>query len=111
MAQKLNNYLLTYRKRAGLSQDEMAFLLGTVSGTRVSRYERFGREPGLQTALAYEIIFAAAQQDLFAGLYEEVERGVLFRAGRLLEHLDGARVSPPVRQKLEALQGVISKNS
>ena len=39
MPHKLENYLRTYRRRAGLSQDEMAFLLGTKSGTKVSRYE------------------------------------------------------------------------
>ena len=31
MGKHLDNYLLTYRKRAGLSQDEVAFLLGSQS--------------------------------------------------------------------------------
>ena len=58
MATRLPNYLRTYRKRAYLTQDELAFLLGTESGTRVSRYERFSREPAFQTVLAYGVIFA-----------------------------------------------------
>jgi len=37
MSHKLQNYLRTYRKRNSLSQDEMAFLLGCQSGTKVSR--------------------------------------------------------------------------
>jgi len=69
MAYKLNNYLRTYRKRASLSQDEVAYLLGCRSGAKVSRYERFARQPTLQTALAYEAIFGVPVRELFAGIY------------------------------------------
>src|SRR5437879_2490611 len=57
MSKKLHNYLLTHRKRSGLSQDEVAFLLGRRSGTKVSRHESFARMPGPRTLLAYEAIF------------------------------------------------------
>jgi len=111
MAQRLTNYLLTYRKRAGLTQGEMAFLLGTTSGTRVSRYERFGREPGLQTALAYEIICTTTQQDLFAGLYERIEDGVRQRASALVKCLEGRSMNRGTLQKLEVLRTIISRNN
>ena len=45
MASYLHNYLRTYRKRAGLSQAEVAFLLGCHSGAKVSRYEHAARRP------------------------------------------------------------------
>lgn len=39
-SQPLFNYLLTYRKRSALSQEEVAYLLGAQSGAKVCRYER-----------------------------------------------------------------------
>ena len=111
MAQRLPNYLRTFRKRAYLTQDEMAFLLGTASGTRVSRYEQFRREPGLDTALAYGIIFAASNEELFAGLYERIEEGVLERAGRLVRRIEAERLDPIARQKLVSLRAISQRTT
>ena len=82
-SQRLPNYLLTYRKRAALSQEEVAYLLGSQSGSKVSRYELFAREPGLQTALAYEAIFQRPVSELFPGLYEKIQSVVRARAKKL----------------------------
>ena len=80
---KLDNYLRTYRKRAGLSQEEIAYLLGACNGTKMGRYECFKRTPNLQTALACEAIFGVPVRELFAGVYERAERTVA-RRGRCL---------------------------
>src|SRR5882757_6701241 len=80
---QLANYLRSNRKRLGLSQDEVAFLLGAHSGSKVSRYEKFAREPSLATALAFEAIFQKPASELFAGLYEEVSQEVAARAKAL----------------------------
>lgn len=80
VSQQLDNYLRSHRKRTGLSQTEAAFVLGCRSGTRVSRHERFVRTPGLRNALAYETLYRAPVRELFAGLYEKVEKGTLQRA-------------------------------
>jgi transcriptional regulator with XRE-family HTH domain len=77
---QLPNYLKANRKRLALSQDELAFLLGAQSGTKVCRYERFVREPSLETALACEAIFKTSASELFGGLYQKVERKVAERA-------------------------------
>jgi transcriptional regulator with XRE-family HTH domain len=79
----LSNYLRTNRKRQALSQEEVAFLLGVNGmdkGIKVSRDENFAREPSLQIALAYEAIYGKPVRELFAGLYEQVERNVAQRA-------------------------------
>jgi transcriptional regulator with XRE-family HTH domain len=89
MSCRLQNYLRTERKRAGLSQAELAFLLGCGSGSKVSRYERFRREPGLKAALACEALFGVPTRELFAGLYDSVERDVRRRAQLLTRHLAG----------------------
>ena len=67
------NYLRTYRRRSGLSQEEVAYLLGLKSGQIVSRYERLVRLPNLETVLACQVIFNALPHELYPGLYAKVE--------------------------------------
>ena len=80
---KLPNYLRRYRKREGLTQEEIAFLLGSKSSTKVSRYERFVRTPNLETALAYEVIFGVPVRELFAGIHQRVQAKVIRRTAIL----------------------------
>ena len=108
MFQKLQNYLRTYRKRAGLSQDEMAFLLGYRSGTKVSRYERFARQPSLQNALAYEVIFRAQLRAVFGGIYQQVERKTLKRVQLLVQKLERAKPDHKTTRKLSMLKAIAS---
>ncbi len=113
MAYKLKNYLRTYRKKAGLSQEEMAYLLGGQSGTRVSRYERFARLPALETALAYAVIFDVPVRDLFAGMAQQVERPLAKRAQQLIQRLETApsdALTTRKRQTLAALRGLPPAN-
>ena len=76
----LPNYLRSQRKRLALLQSEVAFLLGAQSDAKVCRDERFVREPTLETALAYEVIFQKPIKELFAGRYREIEQQVAHRA-------------------------------
>lgn len=101
---KLNNYLRTYRKRAGFSQRELAFLFGCKSGAKVTRYERFVRRPTLRTALAYEAIFGASVRELFAGMYLEVERETAKRAAVLAQRLRTKKRDRLTPRKLELLR-------
>lgn len=110
MASRLPNYLRTFRKRVYLSQDEVAFLLGANSGTRVSRYERFSREPGLQIALAYHFIFGESTEELFAGLYRQIAEGVRRRAETLGARIEARSPSSLVaRHKLEAIRSIMRR--
>ena len=107
MSRRLNNYLRTYRKRSGLTQDEVALLLGAKSGTKVSRYERFRRRPTIETVFAYEVLFRTPSRELFAGLYREVERETVKRAGHLADRLQQTPPSRLTARKLEALHQVV----
>ena len=84
MTRPLPNYIRTFRKRSGLSQDEMAFLLGLTSGTSVLRHEDDQRAPMLDTTLAYAAICRVDVRELFAGRYEAAEVEVRRRARKLL---------------------------
>jgi transcriptional regulator with XRE-family HTH domain len=77
---QLPNYLQSNRKRLALSQDEVAFLLGGESGTKMSRYEHSDRIPSLETALAFEAIFKRPVSEIFGGLYQKAEQDVATRA-------------------------------
>jgi transcriptional regulator with XRE-family HTH domain len=85
------NYLRSYRKRAGVTQDELAFLLGRKSGTHVSRYELGRREPSLETLLALEAALGIPIRDLFRGRFLKVEQSIKERAILLSEKLGEKR--------------------
>ena len=108
MSSKLQNYVRTHRRRAGLSQKEMAFLLGCTSEAKVSRYERFVRQPTLETVLAYEAIFGAPARELFAGVYERARAEIQNRARALSENLDGENTDASTARKREFLNRVAS---
>ena len=84
---RLHNYLKTYRRKAGFSQDEVAFLLGCADGAKVSRYERRARQPSLETLLAYQALFGADPSELFGGFYKKVEKKTKRRARTLARRL------------------------
>ena len=105
---KLQNYLRMHRKRTGLSQDEVAFLLGCQTGANVSRYERFARQPNLETAFACEVIFGIPARELFAGVYQKVEETIHQRAQVLVEKLNAAKPDRTTCQKLENLKRITS---
>lgn len=114
MANKLEHYLRTYRKRVGFTQKELAFLLGSKSSAKVSRYERYRRQPSLEAAFALQIIFHARTPDLFGGIHHRVEGLLLRRAKLLLTKLLANQKHPRTARKqahLRALCERILKNA
>jgi transcriptional regulator with XRE-family HTH domain len=105
----LSNYIRTHRRKAALSHDEVAFLLGCVHGTKISRYERGSRTPIFETALALEVVFGVPVAELFAGRFHEVEQSVVKRAKELVERLRKAKPSPAVTAKLSLLMAICKR--
>jgi DNA-binding XRE family transcriptional regulator len=64
-------YLRALRRKSTLSQADVAFLLGTSTGTRVSRHETGQCIPPLEVVLAYAVMFDAAIDDIY---HEEAAR-------------------------------------
>ena len=104
--QRLDNYLRTYRRRAGLTQEEVAFLLGSESGTSISRYEHHSRIPNLETILAYEAVFRVPAGELFAGRLETIQQDVAKRADQLVEQLGLDVLPDPKSRKKQALKAI-----
>jgi len=109
MSTPLPNYLRTLRKRAGLTQKDVALLLGCSNESKVSRYEQFARQPTLVTALACEALFGVPLCEMFAGMYDEAHAAVLARARSLGERLDQQPDSASVRKR-QFLEALLSKN-
>lgn len=84
---KLTNYLRTYRKRAGLTQRELAFLLGLKARGPISEIEKRRRVPLLRTALALAVIFRIPVEVLFSGMCECIASEVDGRAEKLASEL------------------------
>lgn len=103
---KLPNYLRASRKRAGLSQEDLAFLLGCKNGSKVGRYERFRRQPTLPTVFVLESIFGRPARELFAGIYEDATQHAADRARRLVARLSKRPDSPQLRRRLAALEAI-----
>lgn len=107
LLQPLSNYLKMFRKRSGLSQGELALLLGCKSGSKVSRYERGGRVPTFDTLAGLEVVFKKPIRELFRGRYERVHRDVRLRAQRLSRKVDSRALTPGNKRKLDSLTEVI----
>ena len=104
----LPNYLKMFRKRSGLSQPELARLLGCREGSKVSRYERGERSPSFDTLLAYEVVFRETTQKLFAGESHRARDQIKKRAQALFRELDAKEpFTPSVKQKMAFLTDLI----
>jgi transcriptional regulator with XRE-family HTH domain len=106
MVTRLDNYLRTYRRQAGLSQAELAFLLGCRDGAQISRYERRTRQPSIRVVLGLEVIFRIPVRELFAGRFDQIRCTTAERAGLLVERLGGMKPNRQRKRKLEVLQQV-----
>ncbi|MFZ6016828.1 MAG: helix-turn-helix transcriptional regulator [Nitrospirota bacterium] len=110
MSHKLPNYLKTYRKCAGLSQDEIAFLLGCKSGTKISRYEHFKRQPSINTVFKYSVIFKTPPEELFSGIYQETESEIFKRVKLLIKKLDSDEPDKKTIAKIEFLRAILERS-
>ena len=126
MSRRLDNYLRMYRRHSGLSQKEMAFLLGCREESKVSRYERRIRHPSFETSVAFRKIFGVSTDELFAGVVDKVEDSLgepLGRDGDQWEGLgdrsleeeglgedvleEGGDVGPPRAEVGDAVRGAV----
>jgi DNA-binding XRE family transcriptional regulator len=79
--------LRTLRKKSGLTQTELAEILGFNAETPISEHERSQVVPNLLTAMAYEVIFRVPIADQFPGLFKAVEANVEIHLAELEKRL------------------------
>jgi transcriptional regulator with XRE-family HTH domain len=86
------SYLRTQRRRCGLSQTDLAEILGLINEHQVSRHERSLTLPLFLTAIGYEIIFQVPVAELFPGIYETVRSNIEKRLDEVEERLHQSSV-------------------
>lgn len=108
MDQRLISYVRPLRRRWGLTQAELAFLIGSKTHAAVSRIEALKTYPSLAEAIACSIIFDTPPPELFPELYGTVFEFVLRQAAELYDALQGnpARSTCP---KLDFLEEVLAR--
>jgi DNA-binding XRE family transcriptional regulator len=101
------NHIRHYRKKSGLSQQELGRILGYLNEGAVSRHEQSKTIPPLLTAMAYEAVFHIPITELFPGLHSSVEQAIRQRIleleSELHERLPKTRRSRLMAQKLSWL--------
>ena len=100
---KLPNYIRTHRKRAHLTQNDVAFLIGAKSSAHICRHERLQQTPNLQTLLAYEILFGTPVRNLYGGVHQDVEQKLMCRIRLLIQKLAKSGQSRLKARKIEIL--------
>jgi transcriptional regulator with XRE-family HTH domain len=105
----ISSYLRTFRRRSGLSQTEVAFLLGVRGHAKMSRYERLSRRPTLQAAIGLQVIFGLATKDILPQVFVAAEQKVIERAHALSRQLERETDTAQTRRKLEFLATIINR--
>jgi len=114
-----SSYLRTFRRRTGLSQDEIAFLICAecdpetaksacpATSTTVSRHERGEQRPSLEILIAYEIILGTQLNTIYPEWYAALHRRICNRAAALLDELLEVPPSPRNNQKVAAIKRIM----
>lgn len=70
-------YLRMHRRVWGLTQRELAALMGFESPGHLSRIENGKRAPSVESALACQVLFGIPPSDMFPQAYDRVEERVI----------------------------------
>jgi DNA-binding XRE family transcriptional regulator len=105
---RLTTYVRPYRIRWGLSQKDLAFLIGFKSRKAISFLENDQLDPTLAIAIALCVVFGTEHPDLFPTLCAETVEDVLARVTDLYERLQG-NSSKKTRMKLDFLEKVLER--
>lgn len=108
---RLEQYISTHRLKAGLTQVELAKLLGLKSRASVSRYECGRQTPRLETLVAIEIICQRPLGTIYAGLRDRVLQRLQVEASRMVESDANAETTVRLEAKLMTLASIINYTS
>lgn len=109
MGNQFASYLRTHRRKSGLSQREVAHVLGFRSGQIISRYEHQSRIPSLKSALACRVLFDVEPHDLFPGVYADVEQLTIERIRILGTALPEDSMDQVTRHRRQVLEEAVRR--
>jgi DNA-binding XRE family transcriptional regulator len=107
MTPQMANRVRVHRRKSGLSQSELAAILGTLGPVGISRHEQSATLPKILVAAGYEIVFRVPIADLFPGVYEtlrlDIEARLLTFEEELHKSTAKGREATLIARKLEWL--------
>ncbi len=105
-------YLRTHRRLWGLTQRELASLMGFKSKQHVSRIENGRCPPTMRNALACQVIFGVTPAAMFPDSYEVIEQRVIREIYEMHLGLEGTSSPSDLRKRdllSRALERAITK--
>src|ERR1700679_2425890 len=108
MPSLLPNYLRTLRKQWGLTQPELALLLG-ITPSALCKFETLALAPTKTAIVGVEVIFGITAREAFPALYAHSERAILRRAADLSQRLEGRPDDEDAKRKRELLAAMVSR--
>ena len=102
------NYLRRERRTWGLTQPELAELVGYRCDTQVSRIERGRRICNIHVLIACRVLFGLVPEHICPHFYQKVEEQVVRRAYIFYQRLE-ADLSPKALKKKELLIRVLNR--
>ncbi len=108
MSPLLPNYLRTLRMHAGLTQPELAGLLG-VTESALSKFESQALAPTKNLIIGVQVIFGKDARQAFPALYAQSERTIMRRAAAFSVRLE-ALLDAASKRKLRLLSDMIQRS-
>jgi DNA-binding XRE family transcriptional regulator len=103
----LASYVRSHRLKSGLSQQELAEIVGILAHHQVSVHERAVAVPSLIAAFSYQAVFRVSVAELFPGLYEPISQNIEGRLAEMEKRLQDSdargRSAQAIARKLEWL--------
>jgi transcriptional regulator with XRE-family HTH domain len=107
-AKKSVTYLRSYRLRWGLSQGDLAYLIGWSRPEVISRVERKKRVPTLKLVIGCFILFGTPAAELFPDISANIEDEVMARIWTFYERIQGDP-SRATKKQIELLEDAIDR--
>ncbi len=92
------------RKRTGLTQEDMVYLLGGTTAGMVCRHEKGTRTPTVEMALGYALIHGVEARELFGNLELRIRTRIGEKAATLFSMSHGSPSDPRAARRRLALE-------
>jgi transcriptional regulator with XRE-family HTH domain len=95
-----------YRKRANVSQQDVATLLDIIPQTLI-RYENGSRDPTPEIIIVYHILFGVTLHELFTPFFKKIKQKLVERSKIMIDDINHDP-SPKGNQRITYLQSIVN---
>lgn len=103
------NYLRAYRKRFGLNQEDIAYLMDLPDCSNISRYEKGHRTPSIEILLTYHHLFDSPIELFFEQESDVIKLKLIQRIIQLVPELKKEQITLKSTQRIGFLEEAIKR--